>query len=245
MTDHTRTDKASTPHNRGALERLERDYKDRPDPSRADNGHLLQTYERERMRIARELHDGFTQRLVMMSVELNAIAAEAQSSIVHERIVNLYHQVATLGADLERMSHELHPVILLRVGLQAAIQVYCDELSARRGLFIQFDSDGPVPGLPHAVELCVYRVVQEALTNVVKHSGASLASIRLWLHQGELVLTVEDTGAGFDIESVSTSASLGLTSMRERVELVSGRFRVEAREGSGTKISVWIPVGKA
>ena len=147
-----------------------------------------------------------------------------------------------LGSDLHRVSYELHPVKLHLLGLEAAIRAFCKELSTTRHLSIRLDvHDVPHP-LSQDSELCLYRIAQEALNNVVRHSGASSAELTLCVVQGDIVLTVADDGAGFNRDASRMHGSLGLTSMRERVELLDGQFLLHTKEGEGTRIEVRVPV---
>jgi len=206
------------------------------------HGRLIHAHEQERFRIARELHDGFAQRIAVLALELEMLARGAHASDIHERLAQLSFQVKELGSDLHRVSHELHPVKLHLLGLEAAIRSLCTQLSTTHHLSIRLDvHDVPHP-LSHDSELCVYRIAQEALNNVVRHSGALNAQLTLCAVQGNIVLVVADNGSGFNREASRMRGSLGLTSMRERVELIDGRFSLHTKEGEGTRIEVRVPV---
>jgi PAS domain S-box-containing protein len=226
------------------------DFTDRhrlEDERRELSGRLIHAHEQERIRIARELHDDVAQRLSLLAVELSSLARHADKvpSDIHERIVQLSAHAATLGSDLHRMSHELHPATLEQLGLETAIRAFCRELSNAHGIAIDVNVRAVAHPLPQDVALCVYRVTQEALRNVVRHSGASTAIVTLAATTDEIVLNVTDSGAGFDVRAPRDRASLGLRSMLERVWLVNGQLAIHSKKGEGTRIEARVPLQNA
>jgi signal transduction histidine kinase len=184
------------------------------------------------------------QRLSLLAVDLGTLGRRDDSAPpeVRTRLAALSSQAAALGGDLQRVSHELHPATLTQLGLELALRAFCRELAQARRLTIDVQSSGVPPALPPDVALCLYRVAQEALQNVVRHSGASRATVTLAGTKDTLALTIADEGAGFDAGALVGHASLGLTSMRERVRLAGGTLLVDARKGAGTRIEARIPL---
>src|SRR6516162_1991941 len=221
------------PPNCGGLEQQLRELRRR----------LVSAHEEERIRLARELHDDVAQRVAVLAAELNALARESEGipDGISHRIVKLSADVAALGCDIHRISHHLHPVILQQIGLGPAIRVFCREFSETRHVRTDVRvSEVPID-LNKDVALCLYRIVQEALHNVVQHSGVSRVAVTLAMREHDIVLNVIDCGVGFDPSASIVNATVGLTSMRERVRLVNGRFSLWSKKGDGTRIEVRVP----
>jgi len=210
-------------------------------------GRLITAQEEERTRLARELHDDFSQRLALLSVDLEMFGRQAPSppEKVEARMQELSTQVRELSTEVHRLSHELHPAKLEQLGLAAALRGFCKEASASHQMAIQFESDRIPAFLPKDVSLCLYRIAQEALQNVIKHSGATLATVRLAADNGELCLTVADDGAGFDLPKTRERGTLGLVSMTERVRLIGGHLDIESSSGQGTRIQARVRLKQA
>jgi len=206
-------------------------------------GRLLVAQEAERARVARELHDDVSQQLALLAFDLDVLRGE---SPMHRRQADRVVQGACdraqgLARSVHALSHRLHPVRLQMLGLVASIDGLARELSTP-DLPIMFSYDDVPPGVPEDVTVCLFRVVQEALHNALKHSGASHVSVHLGIseHRG-LVLTIADNGIGFEIEDAWTSG-LGLVSMRERVESVDGRLQVFSKRYAGTHLEIVVPL---
>ncbi|HSH14882.1 MAG TPA: sensor histidine kinase, partial [Verrucomicrobiae bacterium] len=165
--------------------------------------------------------------------------------LVNTRMQELSTQVKELSSDVHRISHELHPAKLEQLGLAAAVRGFCKELSLANEIAIRFESDELPPALPKQLALCLYRITQEALQNVVKHSHAISATVQLTARDGEIRLHIADDGDGFDPATVPAGGSLGLVSMRERVRLVEGALTVESKPGAGTRVEVRVTVPSA
>src|SRR5262249_54881803 len=187
-------------------------------------GRLITSQEDERQRIARELHDDMAQRLSLLAVDLGTLArrVEPSPSELRERLATLSSQAAELGGGLQGAARELHPSTLKQLGLEMALRAFCRELAQARRLTIDVETRDVPSALAPDVALCLYRVAQEALQNVARHSGAARASVTLAGSDRALVLTILDDGGGFDASAPSRHAHLGLTSMRERVRLAGG-----------------------
>jgi signal transduction histidine kinase len=147
-----------------------------------------------------------------------------------------------LSNDVRRTAYQLHPSILEHLGLVDALETYCSDFSAQEGIKVDFRVR-KVPGpIPKAVALCLYRVSQEALRNIAKHSGAAGACVTLAGKGDRIMLTVEDQGRGFDPSVIEGKRGLGLISMKERVTAAGGFLTIEARPGAGTRVQVQIPL---
>ena len=209
------------------------------------SGRLIHAQEAERMRLARELHDDLNQNLALLSIELDLLCQKppAANGVVNGRMQELSAQLKNLSSSVHRLSHELHPAKLEQLGLVAAVGGFCREIGAARKIAIEFEVHDVPRVLPNDIALCLYRIVQEGLQNVVKHSGAADAKVELTANENELCLVVADRGCGFESPSSLGESSLGLVSMRERVRLVRGQITVQSRKGEGTRIEVHVPVG--
>ena len=139
----------------------------------------------------------------------------------------------------------LHPSKLEQLGLAAAIRSLCKELAGGHGMRIEFTPGEPPGRVSEDAALCLYRIVQEALRNVIKHSGARLAVVELSGAADSVALRIADDGAGFDPRLVEGKGGLGLVSMRERLRLVGGEIAINSRPGAGTRIDVQVPLGPA
>jgi len=199
---------------------------------------LLEGQELERKRIARELHDETGQALTSILLGLKSIERQVGA----ESVATIRELVASALDDVRRLTVELRPPALDDFGLEAALERLTTLLAARSGLEIRMNIALPERPLPGATQTALYRIVQEALTNVVKHADASSISIVLTPSGGGLRLVIEDDGKGFEPERVREGA-LGLAGMRERIGLIGGSLRVESAPRGGTTIVVELPAG--
>ena len=207
---------------------------------------LVTAEEDERRRISRELHDQMGQQLTGLLLGLRAVHREAGDPGLAERIRDLELLATEIGRDMQNMAVELRPPALDTFGLPAALQNHLEEWSRRYG--IEHDiSARALAGvrLSPEIETTLYRIAQEALTNVLRHAGASRVSLLLELKKGEVRLIVEDDGAGFDVEETLATPEkarrIGVRGMRERVALLGGTMEIESAPGSGTTIFVRVP----
>ena len=206
-------------------------------------GRLIHAQEEERTRIARELHDDFNQRMALLQISLEQIARDNPlSSKTRQQLLNITKTCAEVSSSLHDLSHQLHPHKLDMLGLVAALSGFCNDFSRQHNLRVQFIHQDVPEQIPKDVTLCLFRIVQEALRNVVKHSGAEEARVELIHHNGQIDLCVSDSGAGFRSENVTAEAGLGLISMRERLRLVRGHLSVESESSNGTQIRVRVPL---
>lgn len=206
-------------------------------------GRLLEAQEVERRRIARELHDDLNQSLALLAVEMDILAQTppAPVSRVTERVHELSARVKELSSSVHALSHQLHPAKLEQMGLVAALRGLCQELTQHHALTVKFTHFGLPDVIPEATALCVYRITQEALRNVAKHSGTDHATVELSGTANGIRLRVSDDGVGFNPAITSGRGGLGLVSMRERLHLVHGELTIDARPSGGTRIEVRIP----
>jgi signal transduction histidine kinase len=199
---------------------------------------VVDAQEHERRRIARELHDETGQALTSVLLGLRLI--EEVSPDVRAAVSELRETITAAIQELRALAVDLRPKALDDFGLGAAIERLADTYSRRTGIAVDVHVAGLSDRLPEDIETALYRIVQESLTNVAKHAGAATASVTVHRRPRVVSIVVEDDGAGFDPTRVTDG--LGLTSMRERAELVSGTVRVESRPGGGTTIAVEVPL---
>lgn len=193
--------------------------------------------------MARELHDDFSQRLALLAIDLEQLAQRPPAT-KHDwdtRIRAMWSQTQELTSDIHRLSHQLHPSRLEDLGLVMAVRSYCHEISKQGNLTVDFSDDNVPQPLPREVALCVYRIVQEALRNVIKHSGSRTAVVELKGGPEEIRLEVSDSGKGFDPAAATASEGLGLASMRERVRNLGGKLSILSGPARGTRVVVRIP----
>jgi PAS domain S-box-containing protein len=199
---------------------------------------LIEAQEQERARIGRELHDDINQRLAMLSLELEQL--QENPSEIQPRVKELRRQMAEVSNDVQALSHDLHSSKLEYLGVVAGMKSWCKEFAERQNMEIDFRSDVSSI-LPLAVGLSLFRVLQEALNNAIKHSGVKRIEVQLREESGEIHLIVSDSGRGFDVEAAKQGKGLGLTSMRERVRLVNGTIGIDSKPMGGTVIHVRVP----
>jgi len=161
---------------------------------------------------------------------------------VRSNISMLSTRVGELSDDLRQMSHQLHPARLVRLGLGSALRGFCNEIESAHALKVDFVEDNIPAILPAATSLNVYRIVQESLQNVVKHSRATRSSVTISAKDNVLRVSIADNGCGFDPKSTAPDGSLGLISMRERVRLLHGEISIDSQPGNSTRIKVAIPI---
>jgi len=210
-------------------------------------GRLISVKEEELRRLSRELHDDLTQRLAVLAIEAGKLELQMNDNEQTlpesiQRISGIKEQLIKVSEDVHRISRQLHPTILEDLGLVRAIESECASLGQRENVEIIFTNEDVPDGLPNDVPLCLYRILQESLNNCICHSGANRCKVALKGSDNAITLAVEDKGAGFDPAEVRDKPGLGLSSMRERVQLVGGHFTVNTEPGSGTSVHVSIPL---
>jgi len=204
---------------------------------------LIEAHEEERTRIGRELHDDINQRLALLTIELDLCNQKLSSSPeLQELIVHAQQRIHEISTDVQTLSHRLHSSKLDYLGLATAANSFCRELSEKSGVSITFSHTGIPPTLPKEVSLCLFRVLQEALQNAVKHSGVKDFTADLHGTSKAIELTVTDRGRGFEELEALTRQGIGLISMRERLQLVKGELSIQSNSGSGTTIRARVPL---
>lgn len=211
---------------------------------RALSSQVITAQEEERKRISRELHDETAQSLTSLLVGLRLLQAARDLEDVKLGAAELRELTARTLEEVRKLAVELRPTTLDHLGLVAALEWYSREYAERLDAVVDFKSEGLAERLASEVELVVYRVVQEALTNIARHAEATRVAIRLVFEEAGVAVTVEDNGRGFDLAEATSSRErgLGLFGMRERVELVGGTFNIATAPGAGTSIRVRVPV---
>jgi len=204
---------------------------------------LIDAQEEERSRLARELHDDISQRLGLLSLRLSELAhAAVQSNGNLEPLMSMTREeVTTLVKDVHHLSHRLHPPRLELLGLAAAADALCEEFSSPRTMEVRFQTAGIPRRLPQRISLCLYRVLQEALQNSAKHSGASEVDVSLTAAADTIELVVRDSGRGFNPDHAVGTSGLGLSSMKERIKSVRGQLVVDSAPQRGTLIRARVP----
>jgi signal transduction histidine kinase len=211
-------------------------------------GRLIESQDMERARIARELHDDLSQQIAGLSIALSAlkrrVAPITGAAELPAEIAALQQRAVELAANVRHLSHDLHPSVLAHAGLVAALSAHCADLRRTHGLAVTLTANGDFSAMPTATALCLYRVAQEALRNVVTHAAASDAAVRLVRDGEETELTIVDDGRGFTIGPALRGHGLGLVSINERVRLCGGTVSIVTDVGKGTRIGVRVPAGE-
>lgn len=202
---------------------------------------LFDAQESERRALARELHDHVGQELTALKMLLSLAQRDPAAS---EHVLKEAGElVDELVWRVRGLSLDLRPTVLDDLGLRAALEAYFERYSARTDIRVRFEHGGLETRLPHRVETTAYRIIQEALTNVTRHSRSRHAFVRAVTGGTMLVVQVEDHGGGFDVETaLASGTSSGLSGMRERAELLGGHLTIESAPGQGTVVTGWLPV---
>jgi two-component system, NarL family, sensor histidine kinase UhpB len=203
---------------------------------------LIGAHEEERALLARELHDDVTQRLAVLAIEVGRAELAAPDGAQAEAMRAVREGLVRLSEDVHTLAYQLHPSVLEELGLAEAIQTECERIGRRGRVDLSVEIDPRPAAVARDAALCLFRVAQGALNNVIRHAGASTASVTLRQMDGGLLLAVRDDGVGFDQATPGKGRHLGLASMRERVGLVSGTLDIESAPGRGTAIVAWVPL---
>jgi signal transduction histidine kinase len=210
-------------------------------------GRLISAQEEELRRLSRELHDDLTQRLAVLAIEagklemdLNRMPEKYAETV--RAVARMKDQLIKVSEDVHAISRQLHPTILDDLGLVRAIESECAAVMRMHPVGIVFKHERVPDAISDDIALCLYRVIQEGLRNMATHSQAKNCEILLRGDDHSLCLTVSDDGIGFDPSEVRKQPGLGLSSMRERVQLIQGDFAIRSQPGKGAEISVCIPL---
>ncbi|MBI4465755.1 MAG: PAS domain S-box protein [Acidobacteria bacterium] len=246
MTYSLLTDESGTPVGIATIAKDTSDLKQTQEQLRELSGRLITSQEEASRQIARELHDVFSQRLAVLGMEVSALEKQATpGSPASERLRWLGEEVTNLAKEVHQLSRQFHPAILHDLGLEVALRVECESFSRQHEIPVEFDRENPPEKLPEEVALCLYRVAQESLRNAALHSQTKRVRVTLAGEGGQVRLTVEDFGEGFDPEAIKGKGGLGLISMEERVRLVNGSFSIRSQPEQGTQVEARIPWRRA
>jgi signal transduction histidine kinase len=203
---------------------------------------LITAQEQERQHISRELHDDLGQALTLQMISLRNLQGDPSVSKeeLFERLQALYDQSYDIFIKVRSLAQDLRPPILDALGLKVSMQTYCTEFTRRSHLPITFEVDESLPVLPDIYNITLYRVLQEALNNIVKHARASHVWVDLSREDNNIILTVQDNGLGFKIEQVQSNG-MGLSNMQERVTIAGGSFSISSDQRRGTILTAQFP----
>jgi len=205
---------------------------------------LIEAQEQERTRVARDLHDHISQRVALLAIQLEQLKADLPSPTVEllSQLDEIRTQTSLMASEVQTLSHGLHSPKLEYLGIVAAMKDFCAEFSDRQKVKTTF-TDKDVPRtVPKEVSLCLFRILQEALQNALKHSGVRRFDVGLRGSSDWIELTVRDSGMGFDPKAAMTNWGLGLVSMHERLQLVQGTLSIDSQPKRGTRIHARVPL---
>ncbi|MBT4512806.1 MAG: PAS domain S-box protein [Chloroflexi bacterium] len=208
----------------------------------------IKAQEEERRRIARELHDQTSQVLAYASAKTEAaiVGLPPNTDEVKARLNEVQISLNGMFDDIHRIIYELRPTVLDDLGLVAAVRWHIEESLKRAGVKARFETAGRKKRLSTRMETAIFRIIQEATTNIVRHAGAENVSLRLAFRKDSVVVKIEDDGEGFNLKKATSPRTrkhgLGLLSMKERAELMGGVFSIETKPGSGTRTTIEIPI---
>jgi len=206
------------------------------DSLRKISGSLINAQEQERHRIARELHDDLGQQLALASAQIDGLIEESDASL-KSNLADLSDQISTISNTTREISHGLYPSQLEYLGLASAVRRVCHEIGHGKQISIQL-AVNDLPHLQPSISLCLYRVTQEALHNVIRHSLANTVQVELGGDDQRVLLRITDDGVGFDLSR--QTEGLGLHSMRERIRSVGGTIEIVSAPKNGTRIEVQV-----
>jgi signal transduction histidine kinase len=210
------------------------------------NHRLLEAQETERHHLARELHDEMGQALTFLRIQLEEIDIAAMDASLSNRLKESTALIVKILDQVRNLSLDLRPLILDDLGLAAAVRWYVSRKSQITGFAVNFQSDLDNVQLPAEIETACFRVAQEAVTNILRHSGAKHVSLDLSKRNGEILFSIRDDGIGFDVEKAHKRSlkgeSLGLLGMRERISLLGGQLEIESVPSCGTEVRVRVPL---
>jgi PAS domain S-box-containing protein len=209
-------------------------------------GRLIFAQEEELRRLSRELHDDLTQRLAVLAIDAGKLEIDLGKNPeacpeISQKISQIKDQLIKVSEDVHNISRQIHPTILDDLGLVRAIESECAAFMRREYIEIDFSKEDVPAAIGNDIGLCLYRVLQESLNNIMTHSRAKSCKIYLKGDKDTICLTVTDDGVGFDPAEVRQKQGLGLSSMRERVQLVHGDLSIKSQTGKGTVINVRVP----
>jgi len=218
-------------------------HKQTEDARSSVSSRVIEAEERERQRIARDLHEDIGQRVTMLVIEIEQLKAGSLNGVeAPSRIDALRKQSLEILTDVKALAHELYSPRLEYLGIAAVMRSFCKDFGEQKSVEIGFRSQGLPNPVPPDISLCLFRVLQAALHNAAEHSGVREFDVQLNGTSDEIHLTVSDRGVGFNLETTKTSRGLGLNHMQERLKLVKGSFSVNTQPKRGTTIHARVPL---
>ena len=210
-------------------------------------GRLIEAQEVERARIARDLHDDVSQQLAGVSIAFSGLKQRLGeyhvSEELRQELVELQQQTLKLARNVRQLSHDLHPAVLQHLGLVKGLTSYCGELGRAHGVAMTCTAEGEFAVITPDAALCVYRIAQEALRNVIAHAGASSVQVRLLQAGHDAQITIADDGRGFAAaDRGNRNTGLGLVSMSERARIIGGTVSIVSALHQGTRVQATIPM---
>jgi PAS domain S-box-containing protein len=210
------------------------------------SGRLLVAQDQERARIARELHDSISQSLALLKMRLNTLQGKTRTlDDLRIQLQETEDMCDVVCDEVRTLSHRLHSSRLDSLGLAKAVRSLCEEMGTQQSVQVEVTIKDIPARLPSELSLCLFRVLQEALLNAVKHSGVRLFQVGLHSTSSEINLSIHDSGVGFDVTEAMRGSGLGLVSMRERLHLLGGRLSIQSGLGHGTTIEACVPLSRA
>ena len=208
------------------------------------SGRLIHAQEQERKRIAREIHDDYNQRLAVLALDLENLAERIGDSAANpgQRLQQICDRICELSSDLHSLSHRLHSSTLENLGLVAGEKAFCKEFASQQEIQVDFTHENVPRDVPGDVALCLFRVTQEGLRNIKRHSGADRAEVRLEGSVGKIHLSIVDRGQGFDVNKHSARDGIGIRSMEERLRSLGGHLEINSGPTEGTRVDAWLPL---
>jgi two-component system sensor histidine kinase UhpB len=205
---------------------------------------VVKAQEEERQRVARELHDQAGQTLTALQLGFSHIEASGPTPEVQEKAASLRQLAVEAMHIIRNLALALRPSALDELGLPEALRYVTETLAGRTGIRAKLEVSGSPRRLPAETEVTLFRIVQEALTNVAKHAQANLVTVKLAFDNPRVELSIEDDGVGFDVEralGAERRKSLGLIGMQERCQLIGSRLQIRSRPGKGTRLVISVP----
>lgn len=211
---------------------------------RALAGKLMSAEENERRRIARNLHDDLSQTLAHLAIDLGRLASDPAAAEIVKDLRPLQLRATQAAEAVRRISHELHPSVLDDIGLEAALEQYCEDFQLRTGIKTTFAGRNVPEGLKPEVASGIYHITQESLRNVAKHSKADRVSVEAEFADGLLRVTVKDQGIGLEPAGADARRGIGIIGMRERAHIINASLSIDSKAGQGTRVTVAVPLAE-
>jgi PAS domain S-box-containing protein len=218
-------------------------HKDRETTGFRVQDNLMIGQEVERKRVARELHDGIGQRIALLAMalrEIESLVPSGSRDALEEKLRDVEREVGRIASDLHRLSHNLHPSTVAHLGLVPALRRLCREYSEQINIAVEFAASADCSRMPEETALALFRVGQECLANVAKHSRSREARVSLVEHPNEIRLTIVDHGVGFDVSRVHSNPGLGLVSIQERARMLGADLEIRS-SSRGTQVELRLP----